>query len=53
MTAKGFDTDRSFTLVEIVDDQMFFETISRRGQVIDSGSIPNREVAAPATRATQ
>jgi len=44
LTAKGFDTDNSFTLVEIVDDQMFFETISRRGQVVDSGSLLRREV---------
>ena len=49
ITAKGFDTDRSFTLIEIVDDQMFFETISRVGQVVDSGMIPRREVAAPST----
>lgn len=44
LTAKGFDTDNSFTLVEIVKDQMFFETISRRGQVVDSGSLLRREV---------
>jgi predicted phosphodiesterase len=43
MTAKGFDTDNSFTLVEIKDDQMFFETISRRGQVVDSGMVPRRD----------
>jgi hypothetical protein len=47
MTAKGFDTDNSFTLVEILKDQMFFETISRRGQVVDSGVIMRREVASP------
>ena len=35
MTARGFDTDRSFTLVEIVEDHMFFETISRLGQIVD------------------
>jgi hypothetical protein len=52
MTAKGFDTDRSFTLVEIVDDQMYIETISRRGQVVDAGVITRREVAAP-TAATR
>jgi predicted phosphodiesterase len=52
MTAKGFDTDNSFTLIEIVKDQMFFETISRRGQVVDSGVIMRREVASP-TSATQ
>jgi predicted phosphodiesterase len=46
MTDKGFDTDMSFMLVEIAKDQMFFETISRNGQVIDSGNIPRREIAS-------
>jgi predicted phosphodiesterase len=50
MTAKGFDTDYSFMLVEIEDDQMFFETISRRNGVVDSGVIPRREVSATAAR---
>ena len=40
MTEKGFDTDNSFMLVEINDDQMFFETISRKGQIVDSGMVP-------------
>ena len=51
MTEKGFDTDNSFMLVEIDKDQMFFETISRTGKVIDSGIVPRREVA-PAIKAT-
>ncbi len=50
ITAKGFDTDRSFTLIEIVKDQMFFETISRMGEVVDSGVIMRREVATTATQ---
>ena len=45
MTAKGFDTDRSFTLVEIDGDHLFFETISRLGQTVDSGEFPRREVS--------
>ena len=44
LTAKGFDTDNSFIVVEIAGDQMFFETISRTGQTVDSGSIARREV---------
>ncbi len=44
LTAKGFDTDNSFTLIEIVKDEMYFETISRKNQVIDSGSITRRLV---------
>jgi predicted phosphodiesterase len=50
MTARGFDTDRSFTLVEIDGDQMYFETISRAGAVVDSGVIPRRETATTARR---
>jgi predicted phosphodiesterase len=45
MTAKGFDTDRSFTLVEVVGDHLFFETVSRLGQIVDSGQFPRREIA--------
>ena len=43
MTEKGFDTDNSFMLVELVKDQMYFETISRRNQIVDAGIIPRRE----------
>ena len=49
MTAKGFDTDQSFTLVEILEDHMFFETISRLGRVVDSGVITRREIAESTT----
>jgi hypothetical protein len=50
MTAKGFDTDMSFMLVEIVKDQLYFETISRRSQLVDSGTFVRREVSATATK---
>lgn len=33
----GFDTDRDFMLVEIAGDKFYFKTISRTGQVVDSG----------------
>jgi hypothetical protein len=39
ITSKGFDTDRTFMLVEIAGDEMYFETISRAGAVVDSGVI--------------
>jgi hypothetical protein len=45
LTAKGFDTDNSFMLAEVRGDELFFEAISRRGQVVDSGTILRREVA--------
>ncbi|MGH9729988.1 MAG: metallophosphoesterase family protein [Candidatus Acidiferrales bacterium] len=40
LTAKGFDTDRTFMLVEIAGDEMYFETLSRIGNVVDSGELP-------------
>jgi len=46
ITAKGFDTDRSFTLAEIVGDQMYLETISRTGAIVDAAVITRREAAA-------
>jgi 3',5'-cyclic AMP phosphodiesterase CpdA len=40
-TAKGFDTDRTFMLME-VSDQLYFQTLARTGVTVDSGFIPNR-----------
>jgi calcineurin-like phosphoesterase family protein len=37
--AAGFDQDQSFMLVEISGADLFFQTISRVGQIVDSGSI--------------
>jgi Calcineurin-like phosphoesterase len=39
LTAKGFDTEQSFMVVEIDGDVMRFQTISRRGKRVDSGEI--------------
>jgi 3',5'-cyclic AMP phosphodiesterase CpdA len=39
LTAKGFDSDRSFLLIEIDGDRMHFQAISRAGRVVDSGSL--------------
>jgi hypothetical protein len=33
----GYDTDRDFMLVEIAGDKLYFQAISRTGQVVDSG----------------
>jgi 3',5'-cyclic AMP phosphodiesterase CpdA len=43
LTAVGFDTDMEFMLVEFVGDTMYFQTISRTGQTVDSGSVKVRE----------
>ncbi len=39
MTAKGFDTDRSFMMVEIDGDAFHYQALSRPGKLIDSGTI--------------
>lgn len=39
ITDKGFDTDRSFMLIEIAGNDMYFQTISRVGATVDSGVI--------------
>ncbi|MCX6550568.1 MAG: hypothetical protein NTY02_06120 [Acidobacteria bacterium] len=39
ITATGFDTDRSFMMVEIAGDDLYFQTTSRTGVVVDSGVI--------------
>ena len=39
MTAKAFATDQSFMLVEIDGDVLSFQTISRAGAIVDSGTI--------------
>jgi hypothetical protein len=46
LTAAGFDTDRSYTLAEIVGDQLYLETISRTGRIVDSAVITRREAAS-------
>ena len=39
LTAKGFDSEQSFMLVEIDGEVLRYQTISRRGKRIDSGEI--------------
>ena len=45
LTAKYYDTDQSFMIVEIDGNQLFFQTISRTGATVDSGTI-QRQVRA-------
>jgi hypothetical protein len=40
ITEKGFDSDNSFMLMEIVGDELHFQVISRAGATVDSGVIP-------------
>jgi predicted MPP superfamily phosphohydrolase len=41
LTEKAFDTDLSFMLFEVVKDEMHFQVISRAGETVDSGVVPN------------
>ena len=43
ITARGFDTDYAFLAAEIIDDQMYFNAISRTGEIVDSGIILRRQ----------
>jgi hypothetical protein len=39
LTAKAYDTDLSFMLLEVAGDEMHFQCINRLGQTVDSGVI--------------
>jgi hypothetical protein len=43
LTASGFDTDLAFMAAEIAGDEMYFNAISRRGDVVDSGVLTRRK----------
>jgi hypothetical protein len=43
LTAVGYAQDRAFMVCEISGDEMFFNTITRTGQIIDSGVITRRK----------
>ena len=45
LTARGFDTDLAFMAAEIVGDEMYFNAISRTGQIVDSGVLTRRKMA--------
>jgi hypothetical protein len=42
LTEKGYDRDLSFMLIEVDDKQMFFQSISRTGETVDSGVMMNQ-----------
>ena len=53
MTAVGFDADRSYMLVEIAGDVLTFQTLSRTGKRVDSGSIRRAIPAEPTAAAAE
>ena len=50
MTEFGFDSDYSYMLVEIAGDVMHFQTLSRSGKRVDSGSITRTNAATTQPR---
>ncbi|HEX8474337.1 MAG TPA: metallophosphoesterase [Pyrinomonadaceae bacterium] len=46
LTEKSFDEDMSFMILEVVDDQLHFQVISRAGKTVDAGIVPNQRKAA-------
>ena len=54
LTAKGFDQDNHFMLMEIDGDTLYYQTISRPGATIDTGSVSlqgeNKAMSAAAAK---
>ena len=42
LTAKAFDSDRSYMLVELDGDSLHFQVLSRAGRIVDSGTLPRQ-----------
>jgi predicted MPP superfamily phosphohydrolase len=43
-TAKSFDTDCAFMLVEIAQDELYFQTVSRTGETVDAGKVTRTDL---------
>ena len=43
LTDKAFDSDMSFMLAEVAENQLYFQVISRTGQTVDAGVLPNQK----------
>jgi predicted phosphodiesterase len=43
LTEVGFDSDRSFLLVEMTRDELHFQALDRRGTRVDAGQLPHLE----------
>ena len=43
LTARGFDTDYHFMMMEISGDELYFQAISRTGATVDAGVITRRK----------
>jgi hypothetical protein len=52
LTVYGNDSDYAFMLVEIVGDELFFQTISDKGTTLDAGSIRRAGTVQPNSNVT-
>jgi hypothetical protein len=52
LTAKAYDTDMSFMLIEVAGDELHFQCINRMGETVDSGVIPHQRAKPAAAAAT-
>ena len=43
LTARGFDADYHFMLMEVSGDTLYFQTISRTGETVDAGAITRKQ----------
>jgi len=43
LTDKAFDQDMHFMLFEVAGDQLYFQVISRTGETVDAGVLPNQK----------
>ena len=53
LTAKAYDKDMSFMLVEIEDEQMHFQVISRTGETVDAGVVVHQRKKPGVTSISQ
>ena len=52
MTAYGNDSDYAFMLVEIVDDEMYYQVVSDKGVTLDAGSVRRTGNVTPTKNVT-
>ncbi|MGH9791231.1 MAG: metallophosphoesterase family protein [Candidatus Acidiferrales bacterium] len=48
ITARGFDTDYTFMVIEVDGDLMHFQTLTRSGEIVDRGALKHNDVAGGA-----
>ena len=49
LTEKAFDRDMSFMILELADDQLHFQVITRTGETVDAGVLVNQKPKAART----